>query len=160
MPKHKKRILAYASLVSLMVFLLFIVLAFISCATLSKFLSHQETFDLTIGTKTYMVVLPQDFPDMKDAISSGERCWDIMVCYKEFCLSKEKFHDHIHFWYAPGEKPVAIIWIKTQETDPDKKYKLWIYVEDVPFAVDLQRMNDFLREKFMPKRKILYEIHF
>lgn len=67
-------------------------------------------------------------------------------------MSKEKSHDHVHFWYVPDEKPIALVWVREQETDPKKKYKFWIYVEGVPFAVDLQGMNEFLRENLVPSK--------
>lgn len=149
--KQEKQQLCCLGLMFLLVFAILSLLS--SCTTLSKFLQpHPETFDLTIGTETYTVILPQDFPDMKDAEFGSEMCWNTLICYKTFCVSKEKLHDHVHFWYVPGEAPSALVWVKEQETDFSKKYKFWIYMEDVPFAVDLQRINDFLQEKLIPRK--------
>ncbi len=133
------------------IFLVFIVLA--ACTTLTKFLSHQTTFDLTIGTETYKVVLPKDFPGMKNAVPSAERCWDAIICQQAYCMGVARPHDHIHFWYVPGEKPVALVWVRETETDINKKYKCWLYVKGVPVPADLKQINDFLEGIFLGKRK-------
>lgn len=79
-PRDTRRNLACLSLIGLalmvIMFIAFLVLI-PSCATLSKFLSHQETFDLTVGPETFTVVLPKDFPDMTNAEFANEMCCGI-----------------------------------------------------------------------------------
>ena len=141
----------FVSFVFFVIFLLCLVIL-TSCATLTPFLSHQKTFDLTIGTETFTVMLPKDFPDMKDATVTIDRCWDALICQMGFCLGEKPNHDHIHFWYVPDEVPFVLIWIREQEIDPDAKYKCWLYVKGVPVSVDLRKVNQVLQEKLIPKR--------
>ena len=160
MPKEvKQQLVCVLFIILLATAVLFLTL---SCATLTPFLSHQKTFDLTIGTETFKVVLPKDFPDMKDAIPSAERCWDALICQKAFCLGMERNHDHIHFWYVPSEEPAAVVWIRDREIEIDKKYKCWIYVKGVPMVIDIKRMNEFLERVFIDKtekKEIYHGIH-
>lgn len=155
-PRDTRRNLACLSLIGLalmvVMFIAFLVLI-PSCTILTKFLSHQKTFDLTIGTETYTLVLPKDFPDMTEAVFSTEACWDTLICQRAFCTSPEVPHDHIHFWYVPGEKPVALVWVREMETDINKKYKAWLYVKGVPVPADLRQINNFLEGIFLGKRE-------
>jgi hypothetical protein len=153
MPTDTRRNLACLSLIGLALMVIVFIAFLVSCATFTNFFSHQETFDLTIGIETYTMVLPQDFPDMKDAVVSADRCWDALICQKAFCTRVIKPHDHIHFWYVPGKAPVALVWVREQETDINKKYKAWLYIKGVPVPADLKQINDFLEGIFLGSSK-------
>lgn len=155
-PTDTRRNLACLSLIGLalvvVMFIAFLVLI-PGCATLTKFLSHQTTFDLTIGTETYTIVLPKDFPDMTQAVPSADRCWDALICQKAFCTGLQGPHDHIHFWYVPDDAPIALVWVREQETDINKKYKAWLYLKGLPVPADLGQINNFLERIFLGKRE-------
>lgn len=127
--------------------LLFVLLFIAWCAHYPA--AHAKIFSLVLmpGEEPVQIVLPEDFPDMDVAIQSGERCWDGSVCVRNFCLGSEPEHDHVDIWYHKT-RIVALVWIKEMETDCEKRYRCWLYLEEVkiPIPIAVTELNALLNE--------------
>lgn len=135
------------------IFLLGVCLVFLvsGCASLSSLIGqHYETFTFEINNEQVDVRLPEELPSMEKAKGGGEQCFNLLVCVQSFCLSEEKDHDHIDFLYRNG-KVIALVWTKTTETEPSKRYVSWIYAEGIPILVDIKAINELINDP--PEKK-------
>jgi len=112
---------------------------------------HYETFVLEINGERVIVRLPEALPSMKNAKSKGEQCFNLLVCRRQFCLGDEADHDHVDFLYVGDGEVIALVWVRTKETDAAEKYSAWIYVDGVPVDADIFEVIELIKDKEVKK---------
>ena len=132
----------YLSVIVLGVMLAFLV----GCAMLQVRETHYKTFELTISGQKIVVNLPKELPSMDKAESAGEDCFNAKVCRQRFCVTEDLGHDHVDFVYM-GTDVIALVWIKSQETEFDRRFVAWVYIEGKPLAAPITRIQEMIRER-------------
>ena len=121
-------------------------MTFSGCAMLDSLLQpHYKTFELTIDSHKVVVNLPNELPSMDKAIKAKEQCFNAGICRQQFCVTKEVDHDHVDFLYV-GTDVKGLVWIKEQETESEKRYTAWIYVEKKPISVPIATIQALIKE--------------
>ena len=120
---------------------------FTGCAALSKWYSqtHYTTFELTLGEEKKVVNLPDGLPSMSEAVLKFENCFNLKVCLQRFCLTQAPGHDHLDFVFI-GNDVIALVWIKTNEMERNKRFLAWIYVEKKPIAAPIDAVVELVRK--------------
>ena len=104
-----------------------------------------ETFELTFGTEKLTINLPDALPSMSEAVLAGEQCFNADICRQRFCVTKDIGHDHVDFVFI-GNDVIALVWIKSNEMDRDKRFLAWIYVEGKPMSASIEAINELIRK--------------
>ena len=123
------------------------------CATFNNLIgqTHYKTFELTLDGQKVVVNLPNGLPAMDKAINrGGERCLNAKVCRQRFCVNVKPLHDHVDFIYI-GTDVIALVWIKDNERELEKRLVAWAYVEKKPISVPISRIRDLVN-KHNPKQ--------
>lgn len=130
-----------------MIIILGVMLFFlVGCAMLQLGKPHYKTFELTISGQKIVVNLPKELPSMDKAESAGEACFNAKVCRQRFCVTEDLGHDHVDFVYMELDV-IALVWIKAQETEFDKRFVAWVYIKGEPVAAPITRIQEMIRER-------------
>jgi len=119
----------------------------VGCATLWELTqTHYKTFELTIDKQKVVVNLPNELPSMEKAASAGESCFNTDVCRQRFCVTEDLGHDHVDFVYIKTDV-VALVWIKTAETEFNKRFVAWVYIDKKPISAPITKIQDLIKER-------------
>ena len=131
--------------------LMFLILALLAlclapgCAMLQIGQPQYKTFELTIDKEKVVVNLPKELPSMEKAVSDGEGCFNTKVCRQRFCVTEDLGHDHVDFVYIETNV-IALVWVKSDETEFNKRFIAWIYVDGKPISAPITRVQDLVKE--------------
>ncbi len=143
---NHKSLCIWASVILVVVLLIVMALCFPGCATLQSLTqTHFKTFELTIDNQKISVNLPNELPSLDEAINAGEACFNTKVCRQRFCVTEDLGHDHVDFVYIDTDV-IAVVWVKTNETEFEKRFVAWIYIEGTPISAPITRIQDLVKE--------------
>ena len=117
----------------------------VGCAMLQIGQPQYKSFDLTIDEEKVVVNLPDEIPDMANAILGWHRCWNVNVCGIGFDLQEECCIHYVNFWYS-GKTVFGIIYIDKRV---DLKVLAWFYHNG--------KLTRTTLEKFQARLYAIYE---
>lgn len=123
----------YLSILCIILSLLFITSITVYAGSPKSTTKPDHTFALTIDSKEIVIKLPKDFPDMSEAYSRTERCWDADLCAATFCLNNEPTHGHVRFFYR-NKEIIALGWNNFGD------FRWWLYEKGVSTEVDYDKL--------------------
>lgn len=107
--------------------------------------THYQQFEITLDQQKVAVNLPNELPSMENAVLKTQGCFNAKVCWQRYCVSMEPGHNHVDF-ISINTDVIALVWIKSAEMDPEKRFLAWIYVEKKPISVPINRIRDLIKE--------------
>ena len=155
-PRHAKRVLACTLFIGLMLFMLF---AFIQCASLSKFLKLEMAsfpIELVFLKETIPVNVPGHWPkNILEFPESGYPLfYPVWVARYMDPETDNKYEFAIH---TEKKKVYSLLEYKTYPKPDDRIF--YIFVDEVPIKVELQKVIEIFERIISGESSLIRELH-